>query len=233
VVEREAEPYDERKVMKNIARQGANTVQAHLEHLREHGEEELLGQALGWMADNGVPVPEGFGKEKAMEHDEHGHQGCPGARAMALKPETGAAAGKAPAASGAVSARPSELANWPVQLHLLSPMAPQFRGRDLLLAADCTAFAMGSFHERFLSGKVLAIACPKLDEGADVYREKLTALVDHAQINTLTVVIMEVPCCRGLVGLAQEAVARAKRKVPVKSVVIGIKDGAILSEQWV
>jgi ferredoxin len=233
VVEREAEPYDERKVMTNIARQGASTVQAHLEHLREHGQEELLGQALGWMADNGVPVPEGFGKEKVMEYNDHGHQGCPGARAMELKPTTGAAAGKASTASGAVSARPSELANWPVQLHLLSPLAPQFRGRDVLLAADCTAFAMGSFHERLLSGKVLAIACPKLDEGADVYREKLTALVDHAQINTLTVVIMDVPCCRGLVGLAQEAVARAKRKMPVKSVVIGIKDGAILSEQWV
>ncbi len=120
-----------------------------------------------------------------------------------------------------------------MQLHLLSPMAPQFKGRDVLLAADCTAFAMGAFHERFLKGKVLAIACPKLDHGADIYREKLTALIDHAQINTLTVAIMEVPCCRGLVGLAQEAVARAKRKVPVKNIVIGIKDGAVLSEQWV
>ena len=85
------------------------------------------------------------------------------------------------------------------------------------LMADCTAFAVGSFHERFLKEKVLAIACPKLDDGAEVYREKLTALVDHAQINTLTVAIMEVPCCRGLLALAQEAVARARRKVFLKS----------------
>ncbi len=234
VVERDAEPYDERKVMANIARQGANTVRAHLEHLREHGEEYLLGQALGWMTDNGVPVPEGFGKESSVDQGTDEHHGCPGARAMDLKPVAGSTAGAAPsAASAAPAARLSELANWPVQLHLLSPMAPQFKGREVLLAADCTAFAMGSFHDRFLKGKVLAIACPKLDEGADVYREKLTALIDHAQINTLTVAIMEVPCCRGLVGLAQEAVARAKRKVPVKSVVIGIKDGAVLSEQWV
>ena len=133
----------------------------------------------------------------------------------------------------ATPARGSELANWPVQLHLLSPMAPQFKGRDVLLAADCTAFAMGAFHDRFLKGKVLAIACPKLDDGADVYREKITALVDHAQINTLTVAIMEVPCCRGLLGLAQEAVGKAKRKVPVKAVTIGIKDGEVLAEQWV
>ncbi len=222
VVEREAEPYDERRVMANIAKQGANTVKAHLEHLLNHGEEELLGQALGWMTGNGVPVPAGFGKEStpmSLEHD--GHQGCPGARAMDLKP------------AAVARAAGSELANWPVQLHLLSPMAPQFKGRDVLLAADCTAFAMGAFHDRFLKGRVLAIACPKLDDGADVYREKITALVDHAEINTLTVAIMEVPCCRGLLGLAQDAVAKAKRNVPVKAVTIGIKDGAVLAEQWV
>jgi ferredoxin len=229
VLEREAEPYDEGKVMANIARQGANTIRAHLEHLREHGEEELLGQALGWMADRCIPMPEGFAEEKTMDQSHEEHAGCPGAQARELKPAGGTAASSAAAAP---AAQPSELANWPVQLHLLSPMAPPFRGRDVLLAADCTAFAMGSFHERLLSGKVLAIACPKLDEGADVYREKLTALVDHAQINTLTVAIMEVPCCRGLVGLAQEAVARAKRKVPVKAVVVGIRDGAVISEQW-
>jgi ferredoxin len=233
VVEREAEPYDERRVMANIARQGANTIRAHLEHLRGHGEDVLLTQALGWLADNGVPVPEGFEKETTMDH---GHEGCPGARAMDLKPipaGAGAATSAAAAATAVAPVRGSELANWPVQLHLLSPMAPQFKGKDVLLAADCTAFAMGGFHDRFLKGKVLAIACPKLDDGADVYREKITALVDHAQINTLTVAIMEVPCCRGLLALAQEAIGKAKRKVPVKAVTLGIKDGAVLAEQWV
>jgi NAD-dependent dihydropyrimidine dehydrogenase PreA subunit len=230
VVEREAEPYDERRVIANIAKHGANTIKAHLEHLLSHGEEELLAQALGWMADNGAPVPAGFGKETTtMSHDLDGHQGCPGARSMDLKP----AAATGTAAAAAAPALGSELANWPVQLHLLSPMAPQFKGRDVLLAADCTAFAMGAFHDRFLKGKVLAIACPKLDDGADVYREKITALVDHAEINTLTVAIMEVPCCRGLLGLAQDAVAKAKRKVPVKAVTIGIKDGAVVAERWV
>jgi ferredoxin len=226
VVEREAEPYDERQVMANIAKQGANTIKAHLEHLRSHGEEELLGQALGWMADNSVPVP------GPMSRDHDGHQGCPGARSMDLKPTVATATTPEPVPAAAPS-HGSELANWPVQLHLLSPMAPQFRGRDVLLAADCTAFAMAAFHDRFLKGKVLAIACPKLDDGADVYREKITALVDHAQINTLTVAIMEVPCCRGLLALAQDAVAKARRKVPVKAVTIGIKDGAVVAEQWV
>ena len=104
VVEREAEPYDERKVMANIARQGANTVRAHLEHLREHGEENLLGQALGWMADNGVPVPEGFGKESSVDQGSDEHHGCPGARAMELKPVAGSTAGAAPSAASAAPA---------------------------------------------------------------------------------------------------------------------------------
>ena len=101
VIEREAEPYDERKVMANIARQGANTVTAHLRHLREHGEEKLLGQALGWMADNGVLVPEGFGKEPDRELVKETHLGCPGARAMELKPALPAGAAPAsPSTSG-------------------------------------------------------------------------------------------------------------------------------------
>jgi len=232
VVEREAEPYDERRVMANIARQGPNTIRAHLAHLKDHGETGLLGQALGWLAENGVDVPEGCASRMAAEHGAREHQGCPGARVMDLKPMTSAASSAARTGSPAV-AQASELANWPVQLHLVSPMAPQLSGRDVLLAADCTAFAVGSFHDRLLKGKALAIACPKLDEGADIYREKLTALIDHAQISTLTIAIMEVPCCRGLVGLAQEAAAKAKRKVPVKAITIGIKDGAVLSERWV
>jgi ferredoxin len=238
VVEREAEPYDERRVVANIARQGATTIRAHLAHLSDHGEDALLRQALGWMADNGIEVPEEIGKaaplpvreETTVALDARNLQGCPAARAVDLKP---VAAATATQPGAPPPSKPSELANWPVQLHLLSPMAPQLTGRDVLLAADCTAFAVGSFHDRFLKGKALAIACPKLDEGTDIYREKVTALVDHAQINSLTVAVMEVPCCRGLLVMAQEAVGKAKRKVPVKAVTIGIKDGAVLSEQWV
>ncbi len=133
----------------------------------------------------------------------------------------GAPAGKAP----------SELKQWPIQMHLISPTAPYYQGADVVLAADCTAFALGSFHADYLKGKSLAIACPKLDDGLDVYSEKIAALADEAQINTLTVVIMQVPCCRGLVALTQRALADAKRRVPVKVVVVGIQ-GEILSEDW-
>jgi Pyruvate/2-oxoacid:ferredoxin oxidoreductase delta subunit len=125
----------------------------------------------------------------------------------------------------------SSLANWPIQLHLLSPMAPTLHGADLLLSADCVAHAVPSFHDTFLAGKALAIACPKLDEGKDVYREKLIALIDHARIASLTVAMMEVPCCRGLLALVQQARAQAHRDVPLRAVIVSIESGAILSEQ--
>ena len=117
-------------------------------------------------------------------------------------------------------------------MHLVNPAADYFRNRDVVLAADCVAFALGDFHARYLRGKALAIACPKLDEGQEEYIDKIRRLADEAQINTLTVVIMQVPCCRGLMQLVQAGLARAKRKVPVKMVVVGIK-GDVLSEEWI
>lgn len=133
--------------------------------------------------------------------------------------------------AGAAGAVPSQLRQWPIQLHLVSPAAPYFQGADVLLAADCTAFAVGSFHNDFLKGKAIAIACPKLDEGQEEYAEKIQSLIEGAKINTLTTVIMQVPCCRGLVALAEEAVGRSSRKVPVKAVVISLQ-GDVLSEEW-
>jgi len=126
----------------------------------------------------------------------------------------------------------SELTHWPIQLHLVNPAADFFRGRDVVLAADCVAFAMGDFHERFLKGKSLIIACPKLDEGQDEYIEKIRRLVDEAKINTLTVVMMQVPCCRGLMQTAQTALQKSARKVPLKTAIISIQ-GEVLSEEWV
>ncbi|NLD98642.1 MAG: 4Fe-4S ferredoxin, partial [Fibrobacter sp.] len=116
--------------------------------------------------------------------------------------------------------------------HLLSPNAPHYRGSDMVLAADCVAFSFGDFHKDFLKGKTLGIACPKLDEGQEIYLEKLIGLIDIAKINTLTVIIMQVPCCGGLLNLAQKAVAAAKRKIPVKCIVVSLQ-GEVLSEEWV
>jgi hypothetical protein len=151
--------------------------------------------------------------------------GCPGSATMDLR-DTATAVEDSPAAPA-----PSQLRQWPIQLHLVSPMAPYFQGADVLLAADCTAFALGAFHNDYLRGKSLAIACPKLDQGQDVYVDKIRALIEDAGINTLTVIIMQVPCCRGLLGLTSEAVSQSSRKVPVKAIVVSLQ-GEILSEEW-
>lgn len=153
------------------------------------------------------------------------HGGCPGAQALSFAPPPQEKA-------AATGTRPSALRQWPVQLHLLNPQAPYLAGANLLLAADCVAFAVGDFHRDWLAGKALAIACPKLDSEQDAYLEKLVAMIDGAGLDTITVMIMEVPCCRGLLQLARTAVARAGRKVPVKAVLVG-RQGDILDQQWV
>jgi hypothetical protein len=147
--------------------------------------------------------------------------GCPGARTMELNVEEETELQQ--------GTRPSQLRQWPVQLHLVSPMAPYFQNADVLLAADCVAYTLGDFHKDHLAGHSLAIACPKLDSGQEVYREKLTALVDEAEINSLTVMIMQVPCCSGLLHLAKSAVDQASREIPIQFKVVGVR-GEILQE---
>jgi hypothetical protein len=135
------------------------------------------------------------------------------------------------ASDGQTSTPQSELTHWPIQLHLVNPAADFFRGKDVVLAADCVAYSLADFHERFLKGKSLTIACPKLDDGQDVYVEKIRQMADEAKINTLTVIMMQVPCCRGLLQIAQTALQRAKRKVPLKAITISTQ-GEVLSEDW-
>jgi len=219
LTEREAEPYDEARAMENIAPHGPGTIKAHLEHLAAHGEYACLSQALDWLRKAGIALPEGFSRTDAA----------------GAKPVVTTAAVERPVENEAEAAAvpASALSNWPIQLHLLSPMAPRFQGADVLLSADCVAYSVGSFHSTMLAGRALAIACPKLDDGADIYREKITALIDHSQIASLTVVMMQVPCCRGLLALAQKARDQAHRKIPVKAMIVAIDDGSILMEQAV
>jgi Pyruvate/2-oxoacid:ferredoxin oxidoreductase delta subunit len=133
------------------------------------------------------------------------------------------------AASGAPA--PSALGHWPIQLRLVPPSAPFLQGADLLLAADCVAFALADFHERFLRDKAVAIACPKLDDTRP-YVEKLAAIFAHASIRSLTVIHMEVPCCMGLLRIAQAARHAAAVDVPLREVVISTR-GEVLRESAV
>lgn len=231
IEEREAAPYDERQVMAHIIRQGPNVIPAHLDHLREHGEDRYLAQAVAVLEENHLENPlqqENNPMPQAEPVTLRAPAGCPGARSMHFT----AAPTVTPAHNGDNGHRASQLTHWPIQLHLISPAAPQYRGKDVLLAADCVAFAVGDFHKDHLASKSLAIACPKLDGNQEAYVAKLRSLIDDAKINTLTVMIMQVPCCMGLLNLARTAAAQATRKVPVKCVVVSLK-GEVLQEEWV
>jgi len=231
VEEREAEPYDERKVMEdNIVPKGAATVKAHLDHLRDHGEDGYLKIALAVLKERGIEPPAGYGDAQAPAAGGGHHAGCPGLKAFSFKAAGEQAGGQSHAAAPA-SAPQSELRQWPIQLHLVNPRNPQFRGSNLLLAADCAAFSVGDFHARFLKNRTLAIACPKLDEGLDRYVDKLAVMIDEAMVDTITVLRMHVPCCGGLAGLAQEARSKASRNVPIKSITVD-PEGKILQEVW-
>jgi len=148
------------------------------------------------------------------------HSGCPGSAIRSFVPASRPAPSAAAAPSGA-AASASELGQWPIQLHLVSPAAPYFRECDLLIAADCTAFALGSFHADLLRGKALVIACPKLDR-TEGYVEKLSELIKANTVYSITVAIMEVPCCSGLWRIVKEAIARSGKSIAARKVVVGI-----------
>jgi hypothetical protein len=101
----------------------------------------------------------------------------------------------------------------------------------VLLTADCVAYALGDFHRDYLTDKSIAVACPKLDANQEIYLEKIKVWIDDAKINTLTVLIMQVPCCQGLLNLAQQAAQAANRKVPIKYVVVSLR-GEIMRKDW-
>lgn len=236
--EREAEPYNEIATLQRMIPKGEKTILAHLKHLKDHGETGYLKEGVAYLKANGVNINfaevHNHGSAGCATHSGAAHQqggGCPGSREMSFGAPKAAAFRMVSVAEQAAPVT-SQLRQWPVQLHLLNPEAGYFRGTDVLLAADCVAFSYANFHNDFLAGKTLAIACPKLDSNKDNYVEKLKRMIDESRINTLTVLIMEVPCCGGLLGLAQKAVAESGRKIPVKVIVVSIQ-GEVIEEEWV
>lgn len=145
--------------------------------------------------------------------------GCPGSLAQTIQ------IGKTAAAAGEQKINP-QLGNWPVQIHLLPLKAPYYKGADLLVAADCCAYAYAGFHNDFIKGRTLAIGCPKLDN-AEAYKEKLTAIIGENDVKSVTITYMEVPCCMGLVKLVEEALKNSGKDIPVKKNRIGIKGEVI------
>jgi len=185
-----------------------------------------LGACIGECPEGALTIE----KREAEEFDEeateiHLHelkkrkepvfQGCPGSMARSIQRSV------VPSDYEPHEAVSSQLGNWPVQLMLISPNAPYLQGADLLLTADCVPFALADFHSRFLKGKPVIIGCPKLDDG-QYYVEKLTEIFKKANINSLTIVHMEVPCCFGLSNIVSKAMVASGKNIPVDDYTVSI-----------
>lgn len=140
---------------------------------------------------------------------------CPSTQARALT-----------AASPDEGDSPSALSHWPVQIRLVPPGAPFLQRADLLVAADCTPMAYGAFHRDFIAGRVVMMGCPKFDDAA-FYLQRFTDIFTQANIRSVTVVVMEVPCCQGLPRIVAEAMARAGKQIPMEKVVLSLKGEVI------
>ncbi len=185
-----------------------------------------LGACIGECPQGALTIEEResveFDKAATEQHLAAQHKaeplpcGCPSTSVMQLTPDP-AQAVKAPPIK-------STLTNWPVQLPLVPADAPFLKGADLLLTADCVPFAYPSFHLDFLEGHAVIIACPKLDD-YESHRKRLNDIIRKANIKSLTVVHMEVPCCFGLVHMAQEALKASSKSIPFKEVTVTIRGG--------
>jgi len=205
---REAEPYDEVKVMKNIVKAGSNVIKAHLQHLQEHGQTKYLNQALDYLKENNIDIPE-------YEEESPVACGCRGSMAQDLG-ENRVKSRDEPQIFSA------ELKNWPVQLQLLNPDAPYFKNADLLISADCAPFAYANFHQRFLKDKILIILCPKLDKVIDQYVDKLAQIFEKQDIKSISIVHMEVPCCSGIEVIVRRALEKAEKNIIIKDYTISM-----------
>jgi hypothetical protein len=188
--------------------------------LTNHDEIEYFQEAVEYLKINGIDNP-ATDKLKPVE-SKFSACGCPGSKEMSFTTEEKNIFDEN-------GKRQSHLTQWPVQFHLVSPYANYYQNSNLLLTADCVPFSYPDYHKDFLKDKSLAVACPKLDANQEVYREKLLTMINEANLQSITVLIMQVPCCSGLYQLAQNAIQDSGKHIPLKVFVIGI-NGEVLKE---
>ncbi|MBT3207567.1 MAG: 4Fe-4S binding protein [Bacteroidetes bacterium] len=236
IEKREAEEYNETVVIAEMVNKGKNVVIAHLQHLKEHNETQFLKEGVRYLVENKEEIDFDVNEviykvhnniKKMESNDSNPGCGCMGSQEMSF--ENQEKVDVAPVNMGELK---SELRQWPVQMHLINPNANYFQNADVVITADCVAFALGNYHQKFLKDRSIGIACPKLDSQTEIYIDKFRRMIDEAKINTFTVMIMEVPCCGGLIQMVKTAVDQAERQIPVKLIVVGIQ-GDILSDEWV
>ncbi|HOQ79767.1 MAG TPA: 4Fe-4S binding protein [Candidatus Cloacimonadota bacterium] len=196
---REAEPYDEKLVMDKIIQAGPDVIKAHLKHLHEHMQDDFLNQAIEVLKERNLEVPDYMSTEIPCSCPQDGKN-----------------------ATTAQSGEGSVLKSWPIQLQLISPYANNFKGADLLIAADCAGFSYPNVQQRFMKNKQTIILCPKLDHVAEQYIQKLAVIFKEQDIKSITILRMEVPCCGGVEILVQKALELAQKYIFVKVYTVSI-----------
>ncbi|HJX23018.1 MAG TPA: 4Fe-4S dicluster domain-containing protein [Candidatus Bathyarchaeia archaeon] len=193
IEERKATAYDEEATIDRIREAAPEMMDTHLKHLEEHAP----------------------GLSRHHPHESiRGLTSCPSAQTISWAERK--------QEHGKKAKTQSELRQWPIQLHLVSPSAPYFKDSDLLIVADCVPFAYPDFHQDFLKEKAIVMGCPKLDD-VDAYLEKIRAIVETANPKSIEIVHMEVPCCFSLVQMVKQVLAKTGKEIPVKTVKISIK----------
>lgn len=226
---RKAKPYSEEAVLQNLIPKGPEALRAHFKQLidtrdLEHTEEGLAylkkhNISLETEDDEELPVEELLRVARQPQPAPPPKPAIPAGRLIGVKD------------GDTVPFQPSELKHFPIKLAFLNPEAGYFRQSHVLLAADCTAFACGGFHGRLLKGKNLAILCPRLETKQETLVRKLVEMFDYAVIESLTTVIMDIPCCEGILKIVEEARGKAKRYIPFKVITLSL-NGNTKNERW-
>lgn len=202
IEQKEAQPYDEYRAMENIIKGGDNVIKAHLKHLKEHGQKVYLDQAMAYLEQH---------KYFIKDFEEKTQCNCPSTMSKKIERDE----------QNSESSK-SLLVNWPIQLSLMNPDAEYFQDADLLIAADCAPFSYPNFQQKFLKGKILIMFCPKLDKNIPVYVEKLTHIFETKNIQSISIVHMEVPCCSGVEIIVKKALENSKKIITIKDYTISI-----------
>lgn len=204
IVERDAKEFDAEATIDNLRKtQGEDAVNKMLAAQKHHEEKENMANA------------------KTMATPHHGG-GCPGLRNFALKKEGEIKAVSSTSGIGIKQAIPSDLEQWPVQLHLVNPLSPFLKDKEMVVMSTCAPLASADVHWRYLRGRSVVVACPKLDNTAP-YVQKLQDIFDNQPIPKVIIVRMEVPCCGGLTRIVQQAAALSKNKVIIEEHVVSVR----------
>ncbi len=243
---REAQAYEERSVIEEIARMGKNTIEAHLRHLDEHGEMGYLKEAVDYLRENNFKVPPEYlnkaesvdlgatpcncGNQKEdqsnvpLQKGEIRFHGCPGSLSLDLSSKDTVPKQETKKSNDLEIQRETRLRNWPIQLKLAPVEANYFNNADLLISADCVGSSHPNFHNTFVEGRTLLMGCPKLDD-AQYYVQKLSQIFEKNSIRSITILMMEVPCCSGSRHIVDQAIQMADKSgsIPVSSHMITIR----------